>query len=141
MGPYSISTLQLEVALGFFNVNLRFCRRRPELQLGPGRGQNSLYKLLNELQDQLSSAGCNLGRRINDLANVSRDVDPDRIALADPAGTFDPPDVLPPGQRAAFLHPEARVIDGGDAESNVLVPCHRVGEEDEEIIRRRLLSK
>ena len=75
MGPYRMSSQQVDTALGLFKSNLRFCRCRPSLAIGPGRGQNTLYKLLSNMEADMGKEDFDLGRKLNELVNVSKEVE------------------------------------------------------------------
>ena len=136
-GAYNVTTRQVDMVQKLFYKNLRFCQLRPKLCEGPGRGQTLFYNILKMCQDE-SFGESPWEKQVNQLVANALDVDPSRIALADPAGSFDPARILRPAEKEAFLNPDDRVDELLDKNPGMPKPCYRVPLDVEGPLRRQL---
>ena len=108
---------------------------------GPGRGQSSFTKILLDSESSFREENdlTNKPYKVDKLITTAVDVDPSRVAYAEPAGVLDPSRVLKGQKRADFLDHERRVLKELEEDSRMPKPCIMLKEDEERSLRLKLL--
>ena len=140
MGEYRISASQRLAFNLLVEENLRLCRLSPDLVSDASRGHQRYLDMLRAFESRWTdNSNPHASFSLDKFANVSLDVDPDRIAMPEQAATVRPEDFLTGARRQQFLDASSRVTADWD---RVDLPafCYRVSAEREPSLRQRLLS-
>lgn len=113
LGPYEVSWKQNTAFHALLMDNLSFCRLSGGADCpSTGRGLQRLQLLLTAFESawRLSPA-TDVVTLPQSVLQSALPVNPDRIALRDPAGTVRPEDILDPAKAEAFLRVSDRILD------------------------------
>ena len=112
------------------------------MKAGPGRGIHTALNLplAHQAENDLGETR-NLDMFLKSQLEVARDVDPDRIALATPAGMTDPCDYIPKDKADVLRDAESLVLpDHSRFRELEVTPCYKVPLDKEASFRRKMLS-
>ena len=108
LGEYSVTPDQLYACQHLAAQVEAFTRKVPPVLGGASRGAASLLELIWELEREACAQAQGAPSYIAKKIGGAKEVDPDRIALVNPAGTVYPGDILRGEERAAFFWQEAQ---------------------------------
>ena len=139
LGVYHVTGEQQLAAEAIRAELVSFCSLKPNLQLGQGRGLQKVFNVLSKLGASPAREKFSPGDALKEALDVAIDIDPDRIALADPAGQCQPEKFLSRSQAAeindlpGLLLPPPRL-------GECMRPCYKVPKHVELDLRRKMLD-
>ena len=125
LGSYHVTGEQQLAAECMKAELISFCALKPNLHLGEGRGIQKIFNVLSKLSSVQATEKFSPDETLRQALDVATDVNPDRIALADPAGQCHPEKYITKEQ-ATQLNDLPSLLLPAPRLGEIMKPCYRL---------------